>query len=269
MDWDDLHPLAKLLRRYAFAYTAAHDFAVCREIMVEDYVLRMGEHEIKGRDENYIPATEKQYRQFPGLGFTVHELVLGEDRAALRFTEHGRSVLHGGYASWSGISLYRWDGDALAECRVEQDYYARREQQRSGVPDPVAAPGMDPWVIPAGQPDARTERTVRDWLARGGLSDAPIGKLDNERCAPPRRILLSRGETTVLDLFTAGNRAAFHVIHNGLYAGGLPNSDCHRGAEISVYATGIATVDGDSVDVVAVTDRLGADRRLDAARRRG
>ena len=26
---EGLHPLAAILRRYAFAYTAAHDFAVC------------------------------------------------------------------------------------------------------------------------------------------------------------------------------------------------------------------------------------------------
>ena len=56
---DGLHPLAALLRRYAFAYTAAHDFGVCSQIMVDDYVLRMGEHELRGRDTEYIPAATR------------------------------------------------------------------------------------------------------------------------------------------------------------------------------------------------------------------
>ena len=156
---EGLHPLAALLRRYAFAYTAAHDFDVCREIMVDDYVLRMGDAELRGRDDHYVPATRKQYRQFPGLGFTVHELVLGEDRAAFHFTEHGRSTLHGGCASWQGISLYRWNGERLVECRVEQDYHGRRTQQRLGVAQPVRPAGIDPWTAPPVPPAPEAEPT--------------------------------------------------------------------------------------------------------------
>jgi predicted ester cyclase len=251
----DLHPLAALLRRYAFGYTAAHDFAVCRELMVEDYVLRMGEHEVRGRDSAYVPATEKQYRQYPGLGFTVHELVLGEDRAALHFTEHGRSVLHGGCAAWSGISLYRWDGARLVECRVEQDYAGRRAQQRSGRANPVEAPGIDPWVVDPGPADAGTEAVVRGWLGSGGLADAPPGSLDDEHGAAPDRVRLDDPATTVLDLFTAGDRAAFHVLAEGT----------RDGRPASLYACGLATVAGGEVVAVrAVTDRLAAERRLGA-----
>jgi hypothetical protein len=267
---DGLHPLASLLRRYAFAYTGAHDFEVCREIMVSEYALRMGEHEIRGREESYIPATAKQFRQFPGLGFTVHELVLGHDRAALRFTEHGRSVLHGGYAAWRGISMYRWNGQRLAECRVEQDYFARRDQLECGTPEMVDSPCIDPWVAPAADPDPDTEAAVRTWLRRGGLSDATIGSLDNERTAEPQRILISRPSTTILDLFTAGRRAVFHVVQTGTYSGGLPALDGRRGFEVSVYVCGIATVDDrGAITVAGVTDRLAAERRLAAARRRG
>jgi hypothetical protein len=265
---DGLSPLAALLRRYAYAYTAAHDFAVCAELMVPDYVLRMGENEIRGRDDQYVPATAKQYRQYPGLGFTVHDLVLGEDRAALHFTEHGRSTLLGGLAAWRGVSLYRWDGARLVECLVEQDYHARREQQRAGTPQPILAPGLDPWTAVAAPADPETERLARSWLLAGGLLDAPIGSLDDEHCAPPRRALLSRAEVGVLDLFTAGRRAAFHVVHRGRYAGGLPDLDGYRHRDFSLYASGIATVDDDGrVEVTAVTDRLGAEQRLDDARR--
>lgn len=260
---DGLHPLAALLRRYAFAYTAAHDFTVCREIMVDGYVLRMGDVELRGRDDQYVPATEKQYRQFPGLGFTVHELVLGEDRAAFHFTEHGRSALHGGYASWQGVSLYRWDGERLLECRVEQDYHSRRSQQRLGTAHPVRPAGLDPWTAPARPPEPEAESVARRWLAAGRLLDVPIGDLDDERDALPRRMLLSAPGTEVLDLFAAGDRVAFHVVTRGSYAGGLDGRDHLRGLPASLYASGLLTVrDGEVTDVHAVTDRLAAERRL-------
>jgi hypothetical protein len=262
---DGLHPLAALLRRYAFAYTAAHDFAVCREIMVEDYLLRMGDIELRGRDDRYVPATQKQYRQYPGLGFTVHELVLGEDRAAFHFTEHGRSTLHGGCASWQGVSLYRWDGERLLECRVEQDYHSRRTQQRLGTVHPVRPPGIDPWTAPPRSPDPDVDAVAHRWLAGGRLLDAPIGSLDDERDAPARRVLLSAPATEVLDLFGAGDRVAFHVVARGTYAGGLDGRDHLRGLPAELYASGLLTVrDGTVTDVYAVTDRLAAERRLAA-----
>lgn len=260
---DGLHPLAALLRRYAFAYTAAHDFEVCRRLMVPDYVLSMGDTELRGRDEEYIPATRKQYRQYPGLGFTVHDLVLGEDRAALHFTEHGRSSLHGGSASWQGVSLYRWNGERLTRCRVEQDYYSRRAQQALGAARPVGPVGLDPWSTPPCPADAATEETARAWLARGGVLDAPIGSLDDERDAPPRRVLLSDPSTEILDLFGAGERVAFHVAVRGDYAGGLERRDHLRGLPATVHAAGLLRVrDGAVPEIVAVTDRLAVERRL-------
>ncbi|WP_433031741.1 nuclear transport factor 2 family protein [Actinomycetospora sp. CA-053990] len=262
---DGLNPLAALLRRYAFAYTAAHDFAVCRELMVDDYVLHMGDVELRGRDEEYIPATRKQYRQFPGLGFTVHDLVLGEDRAALHFTEHGRSTLHGGAASWQGVSLYRWNGERLTQCRVEQDYYARRTQQELGTPRRVGAPALDPWSGPSSTPAPGAEEAAHHWLTRNRLLEVSIGSLDDERDAPPRRVLLSNPDTEVLDLFGAGERVAFHVAIRGVYAGGLDRRDHLRGLPATLHASGLLTVlDGAVTDVVAVTDRLAAERRLAA-----
>jgi predicted ester cyclase len=258
-------PLAAVLRRYCYAYTAAHDFGVCPEIMVDDYVLRMGEHEIRGRDDAYIPVTQRQFRQFPTLGFTVHDLLLGEDRAALLFTEHGRSAVRGGESAWAGISLYRWDGKRLTECRVEQDYYARRDQQRSGRPHPVPAPGVDPWAARPRPADSGTEAVVRAWLAGGGLDGAPPGCLDDERCAPAARLRLGGQRITILDVFTAGDRAAFHVRADGSYLGGLAGLAGREGRSASRYATGLVTVSGGTVRAVrAVTDRLAAERRLTA-----
>ena len=65
---DDVHPLVQLMRRYVFAYTCCHDFSECRRVMVDDYVLCMGEHRLTGCDGQYTEATAKQFRQFPGLG---------------------------------------------------------------------------------------------------------------------------------------------------------------------------------------------------------
>jgi predicted ester cyclase len=101
------------MRRYSYAYTASHDFSVLDELMVPDYELWMGDSRVTGREENYRPATARVYEEFPGLGFVVHELLCSGERIALRFSEHGRSVTRGGSASWSGISLYRWDGKRL------------------------------------------------------------------------------------------------------------------------------------------------------------
>jgi predicted ester cyclase len=258
-----LAPLAAVLRRYSYAYTAAHDFEVCPQIMVDDYELLMGEHRIRGRDDAYIPATARQFRQFPTLGFTVHELLLGEDRAALHFTEHGRSVVHNGESAWRGIGLYRWDGTRLTECRVEQDYHSRRGQQRSGRCAPVHPPGIDPWASRPQPADTTTETIVRSWLEGAGLMAAPVGYLDDEHFAPAQRMRLDDPRVTIMDLFTAGERAAFHVRLDGGYRGGLDGEDEHVGRNARLYATGLVTViNGEVSRVRAVTDRLAAARRM-------
>ena len=233
--------------------------------MVDDYVLRMGEHLLKGRDGEYVTATAKQYKQFPGLALTVHDLVVGEDRIAMHFTEHGRSTVTDRLAVWSGVSLYRWNGEQLTECRVEQDYFARRDQLRDDVSDRMLAPAVDPWSEPHQAPNEDTDQLVRDWLLRGGLAEAPTGSLDNEYCAPARRPLLGDPQVTILDMFTAGPRAAFHAVVRGRYRGGLDHLEVRRNTEISLYVAGLATVHNGHVQVRAVTDRIAAERRLIAA----
>jgi hypothetical protein len=263
MDEDSPAPFAALLRRYSYAYTASHDLDVCPQIMTDDYVLRMGEHVLRGRDEAYIPATQRQFRQFPTLGFTVHDLVLGEDRAAMSFTEHGRSISGGGYSSWSGISLYRWNGERLTECRVEQDYYSRRSQQLSGQPTAVVSPALDPWAGRPLGPDATTDEVGRTWLHQNGIADTPVGARDDEHGSPMQRMVLDEPRITVLDLFTAGSRAAFHVRVDGSYGGGLDGQDRHLGRSTSLYASGLLTVtNGEVSDARIITDRLGAERRI-------
>ncbi|MCF1592588.1 nuclear transport factor 2 family protein [Streptomyces muensis] len=269
-----------LMRRYAFAYTASHDFSQLASLMVDDYVLRMGEHEIHGRDTAYRAATQRQFDQFPGLGFTVHRLVTNGERLALVFTEHGASRRHGGrLAAWRGVSLYRWDGTRLLDCRVEQDYFARRRQLTDGVPDPVGAPGHDPWSTPIEPENPAALESVLDWLRAGGLDRAPIDRLDDGSlgAAALARPVLTDARHTVLDAFSAGALVPFAVRVDGVYDGGLPELDERRGTPASLYCTGVAEhrVDGGggrraSVRLIeAVTDRAGLVRRLTSGRPHG
>jgi predicted ester cyclase len=230
--------------------------------MVPDYVLHMGEHQVRGRDGPYVAATAKQYRQFPGLALTVHDVVVGEDRIAMHFTEHGRSTVANQCAAWSGVSLYRWNGEQLTECRVEQDYFARRQQLTGSKTDVIPAPAADPWTERPLQASPTTEQAVRDWLCQGGISEAPAGSLDNEHSARARRPLLADPQVSVLDMFTAGHRAAFHAVVRGRYQGGLGSLGECRDQDASLYVAGLATVEGGRVKVRAVTDRLAAARRL-------
>jgi SnoaL-like domain len=248
-----VHPLAALLRRYAYAYTAAGDVAVCRELMVPAYELTMGAVTLHGRDEEYLPAVLRQLRQFPALGFTVHDLVLGLDRAALRFTEHGRSARTGTAAAWSGISLYRWDGARLTHCRVEQDYASRRRQLEAGACHPVPPPAVDPWTVPPAAPDPAAEDAVRAWLAAGGIAALPPGCLDDEHARPPDRLLPSGGAARVLDVFSAGQRVAFHAS----LMGGVSSSTAGGTSGGTRYVAGIAEVDhGTVTGARCVTDRV-------------
>ena len=263
---DPLHPLVALMRRYSYAYTASHDFAVSRELMVPDYELWMGEHRIVGHQEQYVPATERVYREFPGLGFVVHDVVCDGERIALRFSEHGRSVTRGGTAVWAGISTYTWDGARLTRCLVEQDYWSRRDQLHSGAPRPIEPPGMDPWTAPVTPADATTEDVVRSWLARGDLLDAEQAVLDDEWCSPAARVRVDGATVDVEDLFTAGDRAPFHATVRGTYAGGLPGLEGAVGAPVRVPVAGLARVaGGEVVEMQAVTGRLDAFRQLTAA----
>ena len=132
-------------------------------------MLRMGPHVVAGRDEAYMPATRPQFDQFPGLGLTVHEIVTNGDRLAMRFSEHGASVRHGGaVAVWGGLGLYAWNGRRLVSNWVEQDYLARRRQLAAGVPArPSSRPRPRPWDTVARPPDPAAEAAVRAWLAAG------------------------------------------------------------------------------------------------------
>ncbi|HEY3716468.1 MAG TPA: nuclear transport factor 2 family protein [Jatrophihabitantaceae bacterium] len=257
-----------LMRRYSFAYTAAHDFSQLADLMVDDYVLLMGEHEIRGRDGEYRAATTEQYTQFPGLGFTVHDVITNGDRFSLVFTEHGASRRRRGRAAaWRGISLYRWDRTRLIECRVEQDYWARRRQLAGDEPDEVAPPHLDPWTTHTVPEDRNAVASVYGWLRELGVLSSPVGTVDSEAVgAEPDRVQIDEPNVEVLDIFSAGRRVPFAIRISGLFAGGLSDLDKHLGDPMSLYVTGVAAADahGGVRLVTAVTDRLGLVHRLTA-----
>jgi predicted ester cyclase len=252
-----VEPFVALMRRYVNDYTNRHDTSVCAEIMEPDYTLRMGPHEIAGRDELYIPAARKQFTQFPGLCLTVHEIVTNGDRLAMRFSEHGRSVRDDGRgAAWTGLGLYRWNGMKLVENFVEQDYLARRRQLSTGVPAVVEPPALAPWDTVAETADPAAEAVVRDWLV------APTDTV----AVDDRDTITLLEETTsqVDDLFSAGSSVAFRVTRTGRYAGGLEDVDASLvGVPATMHLVGLVTVaDGRVSGGRIVRDRLGLARSL-------
>lgn len=253
-----MEPFVALMRRYVNDYTNRHDTSVCAEIMEPGYTLRMGPHEVAGRDSRYVPAAQKQFTEFPGLCLTVHEIVTNGERLAMRFSEHGRSLRHDGAAAvWAGLGLYRWNGTKLLDNFVEQDYLSRRRQLASGEPAIVEAPATAPWDTVAQPPSEEAERVVREWIAADGggvtVDDSPA--------------LLADASSRVDDLFSAGPDVAFRVTRTGTYSGGLDVDPSLIGLPATLHMVGLVHVaDGRVAGGHVVRDRLGMVRSLSSTR---
>lgn len=235
--------------------------------MADDYTFYMGEHRFVGREEAYKPAADRQFQAYPGLGFAVHDFFSNGDRCAMYFSEYGHSIQYGADTAWHGVSLYRWNGKLLTECRIEQDYYARRRQLLTKIPDPVDQPAYAPWTAAVEKADPSSEAVATAWLKDGGLLKSKLGSLDDERIAPSiSRVLLLNPKTDVVDIMSAGKRVAFQIKMTGQYAGGLEELSGHEGVDVALYATGFADVENGAVrNVKSVTDRYTMERRVLAA----
>lgn len=259
-------PFVALMRRYVNDYTNRHDVSVCAEIMEPDYTLRMGPHTLAGRDDSYIPAAQRQFTQFPGLCLTVHEIVTNGTQLAMRFSEHGRSVRHGGRAAvWTGIGLYYWNGQRLVRNFVEQDYLARRRQLESGSPARVDPPALAPWDVGAEPTDPDAKSVVRDWISAGGAV-AANGRSDGVRFDDgDDAALLTHVSSHVDELFSAGTSVGFHVTVAGTYAGGLGTvaGNAVIGTPATLHLAGLVVVANGRVEHGwVVRDRLGLARAL-------
>ncbi len=256
-----MHPFVRLMRTYCIDYTNAHNQGLYDEIMEPDYVLHMMGVTLDGRDTAYAPAVTRLYEEYPGLGLQVHELLLNGDRLCMRFSEHGASLRHDGHlAAWRGIGLYKWNGTRLVENYVEQDYHGRDRQLATGVPDPLEAPHLDPWVATEPVPeDATVLEVARRWVAAGDLEAGDGVVVDDSDVTGAVAHVVDVTDVTIDDLFSAGPRVAFHVTLHGAYAGGLDGVDPGNvGRPVSLAVAGVAEVTAGAVrNVRAVTGRLG------------
>jgi predicted ester cyclase len=261
---EDQVKVLEVMRRYAYGFVNSHDFDVCRELMSDDYVLHMGDDDVIGRDNAYIPAVRHQIDQFPTLGFAIHDLLTDGSHAALLFSEHGTSVRDGvSTASWMGVSIYRFADGRLRECWVEQDHFSRRAQLRSGVGEPVAPIAVDPWSATS-VPDASTAAAVRDWVAALSFWPPPGAVLDpGPHGEQQPRLEVSDVRTDVL--VVSGNRAAFHLTVCGRYVGGM-HGDVPEGLSMNVHCGAFAEVgDAGAVAVRGITNRVAVQRALRGA----
>lgn len=260
-----MNDFVALMRRYCNNYTNCQDFAACDEVMVPDYTLHMGTFDLAGRDEHYKPATRKQFEQFPGLCLTVHGLITNGERLLMHFSEHGASVRHGGAtAAWGGIGLYKWNGERLTENYVEQDYYSRRRQLAGSGPNPVEAPAVAPWDTAAEPADPGLEALARDLLPTAALAAIDGVVVDDAWTGAPVEQVIEPTGTSINDLFSAGDRVAFHMAQSGRLAADFTGGDgALAGREVLLHMAGWVRIEqGEIVAGRVIRDRLGLYRRL-------
>ncbi len=256
-----MHPFLALMRRYCIDYSGVHDLAVIDEVMVPGYMVRTCGLDLP-RDPVYKETVAQIFTLFPGLDFVVHDIVTNGDRLAMRFSEHGMTAEGSRLSCWRGVATYKWDGTRLTECFVEQDFFGRRRQLKSGVPDALEPPHLDPWMatVPV-PPDPEAEATVVAWLTAGDLAAVASGWVDDAP-ASEHRHPLETVDVEIDDLFSAGDRVAFHATARGEHRSGVGADDL-AGRPASLGIAGIATVAAGGVaDIRVVTDRLGLRARL-------
>ena len=260
-----LAPQAALLRDFAVSFLTAHNGDMGSRVFADDYSLDISGSRLSGRDAQYLPATLAQLDLFPGLCVTAHDVVLGPDALALRFTEHGRSAREGRLSSWGGITVFRIEGGRLKQGWAEEDYFARKLQLRSGTVNPILAPHPGPWDVPVEQPDPGIEDAAREWLARPGALLMPTEEIGAG--GPRLSSLIAPRAIDVSFLFAAGRRAAFHAVIGGTYCGGFDDIPGEaKGREASLPVAGILDIeDGEVVRSQICGDRLGLHRRIQQA----
>lgn len=263
MNLSDGARFLQLMKRYCIDYVNVGDQAVTQDLMVDDYALAMGTHTVIGRDTAYFDATAALMAQYPGLMLTVHGIATSGDRLMMRFSEHGRRAKDAAICAWGGIALYRWNGEKLVHCSVEQDYWSRQRQISNGAPDPIDAPAPAPWSVTPQPPSPDAENAVRAWLGKGGLAVTPNVHCDEAWVGGPQMRALDQDSVDILDLFSAGDRVAFRVEQHGRVADDFaPN--LHR-RPASLHATAIVQVrDGQIVKGHVIRNRLDMGKRLAA-----
>ena len=208
----------QLLRRWVVDYFNSHDRSVAHEFILPSYALEIGDYVFAGRDEQWLPAVDQQMQAFPGMGMTVHQVVSTQDRVAVYFSEHGASK--GRMAVWSGVGIYRSNGQQLTGCIAQEDYMTRQRQLKSGVCDAVEAPEVSPWDTQTLGSNPVAEAVVSHWLAQSWpLNTASVRCDDEHITGTSLKFKVQSVEFT--ELFSSGGDVAFHARQTGQYLGGF------------------------------------------------
>jgi long-chain acyl-CoA synthetase len=257
-------PALSLVRRWVNDYFNRHEAAACAAFVAPDYALEIGDVTLAGRDDVWLPAVDVQMKRFPGLGMTVHQTVAGEDWAAAFFSEHGAS--EGRQAVWSGIGIWRSDGDVLTGCIAQEDYMTRQRQLKSGIADPVGPPAVAPWDAAPRPRDEAAEKIVADWLHGAWPREpSPVRCDDDHITGAPLRFDVTETETVFLS--SSGRDVVFHVRQTGLYRGGLAKIAAID-LPATLYVNGIVRVeDGRVVSGRVIRDRVGLQAALERVTR--
>lgn len=258
--------MVHLARRWVVDYFNCHNSRVCGEFVTPDYALHIGGYVFAGRDEQWLPAVQKQMDQFPGLGMTVHRVLATETRAAVYFTQHGASGGAGGPVTcWSGVAIYRGDGVLLNGCVAQEDYMTRQRQLKSGRPDTIAAPAPAPWDVQAVPADPQAELVVRAWLQGAWPCNQPEVLCDDEHITGAAPLAFDVQESEISELFSVGFEVVFHVRQTGRYLGGFAGvADGPHAA--TLHCNGMVSVRGGQVVAGRVIrDRAGLRAQLPKA----
>jgi len=251
-----------LLRRWVVEYFNGHNAEAARSFIAPDYALSIGDIVFAGRDESWLPAVDLQMQAYPGLGMTVHQTLAGDGWAVVWFSEHGQTEDRA--ASWSGVGIYRSDGEVLTGCVAQEDYMTRRRQLKSGIADPVDPPAVAPWdTLPAPR-NEDAEAVVLDWL-KGGWPcvEASVRCDDDDFTGTPLEFDVA--ETAVGELLSSGEYVAFNVRQSGTSRGGLP-APVYGPRDETHACNGIVRVKGGKVTSGRVIrDRMGLWARMRAA----
>lgn len=255
----------ELLRRWVVDFFNRHDGASAATFAAPEYELRIGDFVFSGRDDQWVPAVQQQMDLFPGLTMTVHGVLVGDDRVAMTFTEHGASGGTGGrVACWSGVALFQSNGELLFDCVSQEDYHSRQRQLKSGVADPVRPPCASPWDTPALPANPQAEAVVRAWLQQSWPPAQPAVVCDDEHVAGVAPMVFEVTSAEVTELFSSGDGVAFAVRQTGLYRGGLPGVAASDRQAVLLANGLVQVVDGQVQSGLVVRDRAGLKRSLAA-----
>ena len=256
------HTPVQLMRRWAVDYFNSHDASVAHEFIVPSYTLEIGDYTFAGRDEQWLPAVQQQMQAFPGMGMTVHQLISSHDRVATYFSEHGSSG--GRIAVWSGVGIYRSNGNQLTGCVAQEDYMTRQRQLKSGVSDAVESPSPNPWDTEALPPNPEAQAVVSQYLLNAWPVSLPAVRCDDEHITGvPLTFEVTGVEFT--ELFSSGEYVAFHARQTGFYRGGFAGLEACE-TPMLLNTNGILHVkNAQVVSGRVIRDRLGLKARLQKA----